>query len=181
MKAMRVSRIEVRMQPLILKTPDSASRTSACWNSAVHKVAFARQYDRPVISRSDPGAQSVSLSIGLVAKGLVSRVESAGRPTRSDRCPHPTRQGSHCFRLSKAFRADEESVLRTKPGGASSGGLEAALKKKVGKPRCRADRGELSGRMPVRSLGPSMKRKSGRLPMPEVCQNAMFFVPLWLA
>jgi hypothetical protein len=41
------------------------------------------------------------------------------RPTRSDRCPHPTWQGSHCFRLSKAFRADEESVLRTKPGGAS--------------------------------------------------------------
>src|SRR5580704_4241716 len=58
-------------------------------------------------------------SAGRPFSGLVMAGRERRRPTRSDRCPHPTWQGSHCFRLSKAFRADEESVFRTKPGGTS--------------------------------------------------------------
>src|SRR6266542_2908301 len=79
--------------------------------------AFARQYDRPN-RRSDPRLdQYPCRSPRREGPGQPGRERR--RPTRSDRCPHPTWQGSHCFRLSKAFRADEESVLRTKLGGAS--------------------------------------------------------------
>jgi MarR family transcriptional regulator, 2-MHQ and catechol-resistance regulon repressor len=65
-----------------------------------------------------PGSISTAVD-RLVSKGLVSRVGSA--EDRRVRIVALTPQGkdSHCSRLSKAFRADEESVLRTKPGGAS--------------------------------------------------------------
>ena len=65
-----------------------------------------------------PGSISILVD-RLVAKGLVNRVESA--EDRRVRIVALTPQGKDliCFRLSKAFRADEESVLRTKPGGAS--------------------------------------------------------------
>ena len=83
----------------------------------LHKGPLPVNTIGPIVDLT-PGSISIAVD-RLVEKGLVSRVESAERPARSDRRPHPTRQGPHCFRLSKAFRADEESVLRTEPGGAS--------------------------------------------------------------
>src|SRR6266446_4028203 len=83
----------------------------------LRKRAFARQYDRPS-GRSDPRLDQYRCRSPR-SEGPGQPGRERRRPTRSDRCPHPTRQGSRCFRLSKAFRADEEGVRRTKLGGAS--------------------------------------------------------------
>ena len=57
-----------------------------------------------------PGSISVAVD-RLFAKGLVSRVESGERPPGFDRCAHIRGRDLIASSLSKACRADEESVL----------------------------------------------------------------------
>src|ERR1035438_10896351 len=74
-----------------------------------YTTLFRSQYDRPD-RRSDPRLDQYRCRPPR-REGPGQPGRERRRPARADRCPHPTRQGSHCFSLSKAFRADEESVL----------------------------------------------------------------------
>ena len=106
----------------------------------LHKGPLPVNTIGPIVDLT-PGSISIAVD-RLFEKGLVTRVESSRRPARSNRRTHPTRQGSHCFRLSKAFRANEKSVLRTEPGGASRARKGAEKSRQEG---CRADGAELNG------------------------------------
>ena len=64
--------------------------------------------------RFDPGLDQYRCGPSL-CEGLGNPGRERRRPACSYRRAHPAWEGSHCFRLSKAFRADEEGVLRTKP------------------------------------------------------------------
>jgi hypothetical protein len=101
----RPDQIRSRQRPFVQKefrTPKSERPRPVSSIPAVNTTG-------PIVDLT-PGSISIAVD-RLVAKGLVDRVREPRRPTRSDRSPHLTWQGSHCFRLSKAFWADEESVL----------------------------------------------------------------------
>jgi MarR family 2-MHQ and catechol resistance regulon transcriptional repressor len=87
-----------------------------------------------------------SISIAVDRERLGQQGRERRRPPRSDRRPHPARQGPHCSGLPKACGADEESVLRTESGGASRARRGAEESRQA---RCRAHGAELSGSTPI--------------------------------
>ncbi len=124
MKAMRAL---TRYAPLILKILDSALGLRRAGTPAAQR-AFARQYDRPN-RRSDPRLDQHRCGSPR-REGLGQPGRERRRPTRSDRCPHATRQGSHCFSVSNAFREMKGVFSELSPEELR--GLEVMLKK-VGK------------------------------------------------
>src|ERR1700729_3050920 len=75
----------------------------------LHKGPLPVNTIGPIVDLT-PGSISIA-GDRLVGKGLVSRVESAEDRRVRIVAPTPAWQGSHRFRLSKAFRTDEESIL----------------------------------------------------------------------
>src|SRR5260221_14643258 len=75
----------------------------------LHKGPLPVNTIGPIVDLT-PGSISIAVD-RLVAERLGQPGRERPRPARSDRGPLGTRQGPHCSRLPKAFRADEESVL----------------------------------------------------------------------
>ena len=74
----------------------------------LHKGPLPVNTIGPIVDLT-PGSISTAVD-RLVEKGLISRIESAEERVQIVALT-PRGRGPHCWNLSKAFRADEESVL----------------------------------------------------------------------